>query len=707
MARLPLALLAALALLCCCANAALAHDSGAEKTVRYRGYSIAVPAQWPVFDLNSHPRVCVRFNRHAVYLGRPSSAQRCPAHAVGRTEAILVQPLAAGSARAADMEAEALPAVTSQRAQPQQGSSTRLALPSAGVVVTATWGSRPGAIMRALGARAIARGMAVTSARAAAGGAAAAGPKPAARPQAVRSQASAVYTGLGFDACSAPSEDRMSAWSGSAYGAVGIYIGGTNMACAQSNLSASWVSDESVAGWRFVPTYVGLQAPRNDCGCAAIDPSRASAEGAAAATDAVTQATAVGLGAGNPIYVDMEGYTRSRANTSAVLAFLSAWTSQLHAQGYQSGVYSSANSGIRDLVSARGTGVDEPDDIWIADWNGEQSTASPYVPSGDWSNHDRLHQYEGGHNETHGGVEMNVDSNYLDGATAAAGAGGGAPPIPDGTFVQVTGSQDIYEVAGGSPLYVSAQFWNALGTQPLTVISQQEFNLLNAVPANGTLLRDSNGVSYRVAGGAPLFVSDPSVLGDVQPVTVDQRDVANLGDPSAHLNAVPANGTFLTTTTGAIYRVAGGTPFAVGNWSLFGGVQPSVTVDQSNITDVSDPGAHLIAVPRDGTAVEGLPSRSYWVFAAGRRRLTSASLAAVQVDDAGLAAFPAIPCVVPRLRQLSLLRARRVLQRADCRLGRVHVRRLASSARGLRVVSQTAQPGVRHAANYAVSVTLG
>src|SRR5262245_55626025 len=73
---------AALALFSGWTSTAMA-SSGADKAVRYRGYRIVVPASWPVYDLRSRPSVCVRFDRHAVYLGSPSSAQRCPAHAVG------------------------------------------------------------------------------------------------------------------------------------------------------------------------------------------------------------------------------------------------------------------------------------------------------------------------------------------------------------------------------------------------------------------------------------------------------------------------------------------------------------------------------------------------------------------------------------------------------------------------------------------------
>ena len=44
-----------------------------------------------------------------------------------------------------------------------------------------------------------------------------------------------------------------------------------------------------------------------------------------------------------------------------------------------------------------------------------------------WAAHQRIHQYDGGHNETHGGVRLNIDGDYVDAATAAAGAGA---PLP-------------------------------------------------------------------------------------------------------------------------------------------------------------------------------------------------------------------------------------------------------------------------------------
>src|SRR5579875_1258920 len=70
--------------------------AAATRLVRYDGWQARVPASWPVFRLSGRgAATCVRFDRHAVYLGTPGGAQRCPVSAVGRTEALLVSPRAA------------------------------------------------------------------------------------------------------------------------------------------------------------------------------------------------------------------------------------------------------------------------------------------------------------------------------------------------------------------------------------------------------------------------------------------------------------------------------------------------------------------------------------------------------------------------------------------------------------------------------------
>jgi hypothetical protein len=675
----------------CAAVASPVSRRAGTKVVTYHGYRVVVPASWPVYDLAANPSVCVRFNRHAVYLGQPSARQQCPAYAVGRTEAILVAPLAAHGAGAGAPTGPVLPPMSEPNAQPRQGSSTQLAVPRAGVVVTATWQGDPSVVARALGVRSLpAAGARTAVARGA-----------SARPRAIHRAGDQIYTGLGFDACSTPSASTMSAWSSSPYRALGIYIGGANEACSQPNLSPAWVEQESAAGWTLLPIYVGLQAPSNGCGCAGIVPAQASAEGTAAADDAINQAEAEGIGPGNPLYDDMEAYNRTSTNTQAVLSFLSAWTTELHAHGYLSGVYSSANSGISDFVAAQGTGFVEPDEIWVAEWNGEQNTTSAYVPAGDWANHQRIHQYQGGHNATYGGATINIDSDYVD-----AGGAGGSALFPNGTCVQISGGSSFFEIAGGAPLLVEA--WNDVGgEQPYTVITQQQFNSLNPVPTDGTMIETDNGAVYVIAGGAPLYVSELALFGTVQPVLVDIWDVQNAGSPYSGLNAAPVNGTFLRTTTGANYRVAGGAPIGVTTWKPFGGTQPSVMIDPWDISNVSNPLTRLIYKPAVGTVVEGLPSDAYWEFGPKNRYLVPPNPGAVRVDDRGLVPFSAIPCRVPGLGHMTLTQVKAALIKADCSLGKVHDHPLTRRRHTLRVIRQVPSARSTHVAFYKVGVTLG
>jgi hypothetical protein len=632
----------------------LIATAASARSVTYRGYRLAVPAGWPVYRLAAAPRTCVRFDRHAVYLGTPSPAQRCPAHAVGRTESVLVSP-GASQERAATATAGIVGT---------GGPVDRLALGRSGLVATATWASD-----RALVGHILRRRLAPTPARRAARGTrAAAAHAPIAR------AAQAVDTGLGFDACSAPSASAMSAWAASPFRAVGVYIGGVNSACSQPNLTPGWVSGEVAAGWHLIPTYVGYQGG-GACGgsCATISAGQATAQGTAAANDAVSHAQALGIPAGNPIYDDMEQYSQSSANTAAVLAFLSAWTSQLHAAGYQSGVYSSASSAITDLVDQQGTGYTEPDDIWIGDWNNQQTTDDPYVPAGDWVSHQRVHQYRGAHNDTYGGATLNVDSDYLDGATADTSSGSASPSqvVPDGTFVQESGSTDIYRIAGGAPLLVTS--WDPYGgPQPLTTLTPQQFSQLRAYPADGTFVQTTSELNYRFAGGAA---------------------------------------------------------FPISSWSVFGGIQPYIVVDQWDIANAGTPQSHVAAVPVDGTVVEGLPADDYWGFCAGQRATVPANAKATEIDDAGLAAFAqgtdsscVVPvpvrgagalqgkvikhCVVPKLTHFTLTRARSLLLRANCRVGRVRKPRHVARHHTLRVSRQAPKARAVHVARFKVGIWL-
>ncbi|HEU4943731.1 MAG TPA: hypothetical protein VFT10_01070, partial [Solirubrobacterales bacterium] len=53
----------------------------AARTLHFDGRAVDVPSRWPVYRLAEHPRMCVRLDREAVYLGTPGANQRCPVDA--------------------------------------------------------------------------------------------------------------------------------------------------------------------------------------------------------------------------------------------------------------------------------------------------------------------------------------------------------------------------------------------------------------------------------------------------------------------------------------------------------------------------------------------------------------------------------------------------------------------------------------------------
>ena len=234
------------------------------------------------------------------------------------------------------------------------------------------------------------------------------------------------FTGYGFDQCIAPTQSQMDVWlTTSQFWAVGIYIAGASRACpVQPNLTPSWVTTQLRKGWRLLPLTVGPQAAcqtryRKETRISdkpAQNYAAARGQGRREATKTVRSARALGISKRSTLWYDIEAF--SIANTrcrDSALNFLSAWTRSLHEHGYVSGVYSSAASGIKMLDDAArpGTRYALPDRIWIADWNGRADIYSSYIRSNTWMPHRRVHQYRGGHPERHGGVTINIDSNFM------------------------------------------------------------------------------------------------------------------------------------------------------------------------------------------------------------------------------------------------------------------------------------------------------
>ncbi|GAA1958018.1 DUF1906 domain-containing protein [Catenulispora subtropica] len=376
---------AVLALSCADAAFAAAASRPAVRSVTFAGSSVRVPADWPVFDLAAAPHTCMRYDRHAVYLGDPGPDQDCPAVAVGRTETVRI---------ASD---GTVSRTHGERTSAEAGSGGGDAHAHADADADAT-DQVPQPI-----------------------------PKTHARRPRRKLEPAAVYAGLGFDTCAAPSTDVMQAWAKSSpYHATGVYIGGVDRACPDGNLTPDWLRRVSGQGWKFFPIYVGRQAPCwKDPGGghpALIERARRWTQGVEAADDAADRAGHFGIAQGSPIYFDMEYYPRDNpACTEDVQAFLSAWTDQLHNRGFISGIYSSSGGAIADMALVYDSGAAYRADVaWFAHWDKKPRLfGDPTLNDRYWPGHRRIKQYVGSRNETYGGKRLNIDLNVLDAPVAA------------------------------------------------------------------------------------------------------------------------------------------------------------------------------------------------------------------------------------------------------------------------------------------------
>jgi hypothetical protein len=485
------------------------------RPVSYGGYTFQVPGSWPVIQLADHASQCLEFNRHVVYLGVPGPDPACPSALVGTTEALLIQPSAAGTAvRSVDNPVERLITVVTRR-----------------ITVTATYGADRQEVDAILASASLPL-PAVASPAVASPGAATQGPEvsgdggigPSA-PAPIPLSASS-YTGQGFDTCSAPSASVMQTLlQDSAYRAVGIYIGGSERACGQVNLTAAWVTGEAAAGWHFLPLYVGPQASFGELASPAN-------QAVSAAEDAVNQARLLGFGLGTPIYYDMEAYAGSQA--PAALIFFSSWTRELHALGYRSGIYSSSLSGISDLVNNYANPASTmPDVVYDALWNGSADTRDAVIPATSWPSHRRVHQYSGSVTQTFGGVSMDLDQDYLD---VQLGQAGGTAQASQAVADQSSGVVNTFFrgsdgalwhdwSAPGAGWHGPTSFGGSLASEPSVVSAVPQSvavfyqgtdgNLWSAVytPGSGWSARRSLGMGP--LGGKPVAVAQADGVIDV------------------------------------------------------------------------------------------------------------------------------------------------------------------------------------------------
>jgi hypothetical protein len=222
----------------------------------------------------------------------------------------------------------------------------------------------------------------------------------------------------------------------------------------------------------------------------------------------------------------------------------------------------------------------------------------------------------------------------------------------DGTFVVAAGH--VYRFAGGAPIYVS-NWANVGGEKPVVRIDQNAianadkaspWNHVRQYPADGTFVGAAGHV-YRFAGGAPIYVSNWANVGGAKPVTeIDRNAIANAdkASPWNHVRRYPANGTFVSTQTGRVYRFAGGAAFYIQSWAHVGGSQPATRVDQYTIDrpDDGDGSSHVRRYPIDETVLNGAPSNKYWKVKGNERSEVSATAGAVRVSDASIEPIPIV-----------------------------------------------------------------
>lgn len=238
-----------------------------------------------------------------------------------------------------------------------------------------------------------------------------------------------VVTAPGFDTCVAPPASLLKVWwNASPYRWLNVYLGGVSMfpKCGGKDLTPGWVKTVYRQGWSLLPTWVGLQAP-----CAvqhsvmSSDATISYIQGRAEADAAIQAASRLGFARAAPIYFDMEHFnptkkdgTRDTACIQAVNAFLHGWGSELAARNHLAGVYASA-SNYPVLGSSLMT---TPVMAWIAggsSWAQKYNRTctvygNVYISDNDWSVHQRIYQYTGGHNETYGQKTWNIDSDCAD-----------------------------------------------------------------------------------------------------------------------------------------------------------------------------------------------------------------------------------------------------------------------------------------------------
>lgn len=221
------------------------------------------------------------------------------------------------------------------------------------------------------------------------------------------------YNARGLDSCNAPTHAQMAAfWHQTRWWWWGVYIGGVNRACPNTNLTPRWIHRETRRGWGLQPIWVGRQAPCVSQGGLAHmsrHRDRAYRQGREAARHAYRRVRHLNMNPHTPVVFDMEAFdTSKRRCLRAVKAFVRGWSHQLRAKTpVTPGYYGSS---CASAVSAMWKLSPRPAYVWGASWGSGRRVQRMSCVSHDIWPH-RLKQYTGGSRVTESGVTLNVDKD--------------------------------------------------------------------------------------------------------------------------------------------------------------------------------------------------------------------------------------------------------------------------------------------------------
>lgn len=338
-----------------------------------------------------------------------------------------------------------------------------------------------------------------------------------------------LVTGQGFDSCASVNLARMATWkANSPYSVYGLYLGGSSAYCPTS-FSAADLRELYSKGWRFIPTWVGPQAPcTNFRKRFSLDPAIAYAEGVDNANQAINAARQLGLtksdGSGTVIYYDLEYFNADAACSEAAKAFIRGWTTRLQGMGNKSGIYATSGNLNTNKIYALSPA---PDAAWIAEWYLEPYYRPwvtvfdvDYLPDTYWSNHQRVYQYCGGHNETWGGLTLNIDNDVIDGPVAVPNGPDNTPPVSSVTLSGTIGSDNWYTSSVSATLTaadasgIKAIYYNLNSagwveyTEQISVLTDGSHTLQYRAVDKADNWETAKSISFKIDSIPPGFPTD-------------------------------------------------------------------------------------------------------------------------------------------------------------------------------------------------------